>query len=83
MNAICPPIGDKAIGGYCKGICTRYKALRPIDADGARYIVGQKRCQICDLFLNQDSLYCPCHFKLRTKPRLGEARARLKLALAK
>lgn len=49
--------------------------------DGARYIAGLKRCQICDLFLNYDGLYCPCcHFRLRTKPRLGEARAKLRLA---
>lgn len=59
----------------CIGICIRYKALRPNVNNGSRYIVGQKRCQICDIFLNYDGLQCPCcHYRLRLKPRLGAHR---------
>lgn len=68
------------MSGYCKGICYRFKATRPTGADGARYVAGQKRCQTCDIFMNIDGLYCKCcHFKLRTKPRLGIARAKFRL----
>jgi hypothetical protein len=66
----------------CIGICNRYKALRPTGKDGARYISGQKRCQVCEIFMNCDGLYCPCcRHRLRTKPRLGEARTKLRLAI--
>jgi hypothetical protein len=48
----------------CKGICTRYKTVSNHYAD------GQKRCQICELFIKWDKLYCPCcGCKLRTGPR--------------
>jgi hypothetical protein len=33
----------------CKGICIRHKAQKPVGT--ARYSTGQKRCQICELFL--------------------------------
>ena len=42
----------------CKGICIRHKALKPV-GDG-RYAKGQKRCQVCEIFLNWDGLWCPC-----------------------
>jgi hypothetical protein len=52
----------------CKGICIRHKAQRPIGAH--RYMSGQKRCQICDLFLEWEGSFCPCcRRKLRTRPR--------------
>jgi hypothetical protein len=69
------------MSGSCKGLCIRYKANRPTGADGARYQAGQKRCQLCDIFLNCDGIYCPCcHFRLRLKPRLGKARQKLRMA---
>ena len=34
----------------CKGICTRYKAQKPVGT--GRYASGQKRCQICEIFIN-------------------------------
>jgi hypothetical protein len=48
----------------CKGICIRYKA------DSNNYANGQKRCQICDLFMQWDGIFCPCcGYKLRNRPR--------------
>ena len=43
----------------CKGICQRYKALKPTKG-GGRYVIGQKRCQICGIYLNWKGLWCPC-----------------------
>ncbi|MGB6532199.1 MAG: hypothetical protein WBF33_29185, partial [Candidatus Nitrosopolaris sp.] len=35
-----------------------------------RYATGQKRCQVCEVFLEWDGLFCPCcGNRLRTKPR--------------
>lgn len=53
----------------CKGICKRYKAIKP--SSGSRYGNGQKRCQVCEIFLEvTDRLFCPCcGYRLRTKPR--------------
>ena len=36
----------------CKGICIRHKASGPISY--GRYAIGQKRYQICDLFIKWD-----------------------------
>jgi hypothetical protein len=47
----------------CKGICIRHRASN-------HYASGQKRCQVCDLFIKWDGLFCPCcGYKLRTRPR--------------
>ncbi|HEX2405596.1 MAG TPA: hypothetical protein VHJ38_00185 [Nitrososphaeraceae archaeon] len=43
----------------CKGICIRYKADKPKQA-GKRYLIGQKRCQTCDIFIKRDDFWCPC-----------------------
>jgi len=42
----------------CNGRCIRYKAMKPLRA--GRYSTGQKRCQICELFIKWDGLWCPC-----------------------
>ena len=34
----------------CKGICIRHKAQKPVGS--GRYVSGQKRCQICEIFIN-------------------------------
>jgi hypothetical protein len=35
-----------------------------------RYSIGQKRCQICELFIEFDGVLCPCcNSRLRTRPR--------------
>jgi predicted amidophosphoribosyltransferase len=52
----------------CKGICVRHKAMKPVGI--GRYSTGQKRCQICEIFLKWDELWCPCcGYRLRTRPR--------------
>jgi hypothetical protein len=52
----------------CKGICLRHRAPKP-NGHG-RYSSGQKRCQVCEIFIKWDELWCPCcGFRLRTKPR--------------
>ena len=52
----------------CKGICIRHKAQKPTGI--GRYSSGQKRCQICEIFLNWNGLWCPCcSYRLRSRPR--------------
>lgn len=52
----------------CKGRCQKYRAGMPVGM--GRYANGQKRCQICDLFIKWDGICCPCcSYRLRTKPR--------------
>jgi hypothetical protein len=52
----------------CKGICIRHKAQKPVGT--GRYASGQRRCQICEIFIKWDGLWCPCcGYRLRTKPR--------------
>jgi hypothetical protein len=35
-----------------------------------RYATGQKRCQICELFIKWEGQWCPCcGYRLRAKPR--------------
>ncbi len=52
----------------CKGTCEQYKANKPIGI--GRYASGQKRCQICELYISWDGLWCPCcGYRLRCKPR--------------
>jgi hypothetical protein len=41
----------------CNGICVRHKAIKPVGI--GRYSTGQKRCQICEIFLEWDALWCP------------------------
>ena len=52
----------------CKGICSRHKAIRPLN--GQRYLIGQKRCQVCQIFTDREGIFCPCcGYKLRATPR--------------
>ncbi|WP_316505610.1 hypothetical protein [Nitrosopumilus sp.] len=61
----------------CKGICIRYKSGRPFGIN-SRYENGQKRCSICEIFINWDGKYCPCcGYVLRTKPKGTQTRHRL------
>jgi hypothetical protein len=44
-----------------------------------RYANGQKRCQICEIFLKWEGLWCPCcGYRLRTKPRNLKYKAKLR-----
>jgi DNA-directed RNA polymerase subunit RPC12/RpoP len=61
----------------CKGICLRHKAQKPIGL--GRYALGQKRCQICEIFIKWDGLWCPCcGYRLRIKPRNLKYKAKLR-----
>ena len=52
----------------CKGICLRHKAIRP--KTGQRYLIGKKLCQVCQLFINWQGIFCPCcGYRLRSRPR--------------
>ena len=59
----------------CKGICKRPEFQNLTRGFGkSRYTNGQKRCQICDCYMQiGDALRCPCcNYKLRSKPRNGK-----------
>lgn len=52
----------------CKGVCIRHKATKPKGM--GRYASGQRRCQICEIYIKWEGLWCPCcGYRLRTKPR--------------
>ena len=56
----------------CKGICIDHKG-------SGRYATGNKRCQICDLFMQWDGVFCPCcGRRLRTGPRSFKFKAKLR-----
>jgi hypothetical protein len=62
----------------CKGICIRHRAQRPSGSFG-RYATGQKRCQICSIFLKWDGLWCPCcGYRVRTRPRFSKYKQKLR-----
>jgi len=52
----------------CKGVCNQYKAKW--GTHQYRYASGQKRCNVCEIFVNWDGYRCPCcGMILRTRPR--------------
>jgi hypothetical protein len=54
----------------CNGTCRRYKVTKP--TDNGRYMVGQKRCNSCAIFIRWDGIFCPCcNCRLRVSPRNG------------
>jgi hypothetical protein len=62
----------------CKGVCIRHKASGPISY--GRYATGQKRCQICEMFIKWDGIFCPCcGCRLRIGPRLFKDKAKLRI----
>lgn len=55
----------------CRGVCGRYKAKW--EAHQYRYANGQKRCNVCEVFLKWDGRCCPCcGMSLRTRPRISK-----------
>ena len=61
----------------CKGVCTQYKATKPVGRIG-RYATGQRRCQICVIYIKWEGRYCPCcKYRLRTKPRKMKSKVKL------
>jgi hypothetical protein len=68
----------------CKGTCVRHKALKPKPLGTGRYSVGQKRCQVCELFLRWDGFWCPCcGYRLRTRPRNKKFKNELRIEVEK
>jgi hypothetical protein len=62
----------------CKGVCIRHKASGPISY--GRYVARQKRCQICEIFIIWDGIFCPCcGCRLRIGPRLFKDKAKLRI----
>jgi hypothetical protein len=62
----------------CKGICIRHRAQRPAGSFG-RYATGQKRCQICAIFIRWDGLWCPCcGCRVRTRSHNSKLKQKLK-----
>ena len=60
----------------CKGICIRHRALKPQGT--GRYADGQKRCQVCQVFLKWENFWCPCcGYRLRTRPRNVKYKSKL------
>jgi len=60
----------------CKGVCNQYKAKW--GAQQYRYASGQKRCNVCEIFVQWDGRQCPCcGMRLRTRPRLSKYRQKL------
>jgi len=58
----------------CKKICLKYAVKKP--TNNSRYGSGQKRCQMCEIFIsiegtkNEEGLFCKCcHYRVRGKPR--------------
>ena len=61
----------------CRGVCIKYKAKKP--KTESRYANGQKRCQLCVLFVHWEGNWCPCcGYRLRNKPRAGKYKEKLK-----
>jgi hypothetical protein len=57
----------------CKGICIRHKA-------SYRYANGNRRCQVCEIFIKWDGLSCPCcGYKLRNGARSFKFKAKLRI----
>jgi hypothetical protein len=69
--------GERENHMTCKGICIRHKAMKPVGS--GRYSTGQKRCQVCEIFLKWEGLWCPCcGYRLRTRPRNLKYKAKLR-----
>jgi hypothetical protein len=63
----------------CKGICVHHQAQKPTNGL-SRYLDGQKRCQVCQLYIKWDGIWCPCcSTKLRLSPRGRRYREKISL----
>ena len=63
-------------------MCGRFRAQKP--KSGGRYESGQKRCQVCEIYLQWEGIWCPCcAYKLRSNPRNKKYKQRLREIQAK
>jgi len=59
----------------CKGVCQHHKPNWA--SQTLRYANGQKRCNVCEIFVNWDGRFCPCcGMCLRTRPKISRYRQR-------
>ncbi|MDH3695965.1 MAG: hypothetical protein OEQ15_01470 [Nitrosopumilus sp.] len=66
----------------CNGICNRYKTVKPNGT--GRYNAGQKRCNLYDIFMQWEGIFCPCcGHRLRLKPRNGKYKEKYYEAIRK
>jgi len=66
----------------CKGVCHRYKAKWA--SSQFRYAAGQKRRNVCELFVNWSGSHCPCcGMRLRTRPKISKYRQKFNTQTAK
>ncbi len=66
----------------CKGVCNQYKAKW--GTHQYRYASGQKRCNVCELFVNWNGSHCPCcGMRLRTRPRISQSSPKFNTQTAK
>lgn len=64
------------MGNDCKGKCSKHKAIK--HHNKGHYLLGHKRCQICEIFIKWNGIRCPCCSSiLRTKPRKSSDKAKL------
>ena len=68
----------------CKDNCAKYRAIRSHPgrshyySEVGHYNMGQKRCQVCEIFITWLGTRCPCcHTTLRTVPRPKKYRQKL------
>ncbi len=68
----------------CKENCAKYRAIRSHPgrshyySEVGHYNMGQKRCQVCEIFIMWLGTRCPCcHTTLRTVPRPKKYRQKL------
>lgn len=55
----------------CQGICIRHQAVKGFR--GHHYLNGEKRCQVCCIFIKWNNDFCPCcGCRLRTRPRSSQ-----------
>ena len=58
----------KIMGASCKGICLKSDVTKV--PNSKKYQFGLKRCSWCDVWLDTESVRCPCcKMILRTKSR--------------
>lgn len=71
----------------CKDICSKFRAIRSHPgsshySEEGRYNMGQKRCQVCEIFIIWAGSRCPCcHTTLRTIPIPKKYRHKLRLGI--
>ncbi|MEO9362368.1 MAG: hypothetical protein ABI348_00570 [Nitrososphaera sp.] len=66
---------------YCKGMCVRIgEKMRRIGKEKSPYMMGQKRCTTCEIYITTDGRRCPCcNLMLKTGPTDRRLRDKLRL----